>query len=72
MNLRKALLKQIPEKPMRLDIYMEVVSHYLRRNEVGLTLAEYETFLYKMGLVKNDRVCKAHNPELLEKVLCIL
>lgn len=72
LNLRKALLRQIPEKPLRMDIYMEVVSFYLKRNEVDITLAEYETLLYRLGLVKKDKVCKAHNPELLEKVLCIL
>lgn len=72
LSLRKALIRQLPSKPMRLDIYMGIVDFYLRENDVQLTLAAYELFLYKIGVIQDNKVCSAYNAQLVEQILEII
>lgn len=72
ISYRKALLSKLPHDPMRLDIYMSVVDMYLKNNHVGFTSSEFETVLYKLGVVKDGKVSRSYNPDLVEKVLSIL
>lgn len=69
VNLKKTLLRQLPEKPMRLDIYMDTVRFYLGKYNIQVTAAEYEFLLRKLGLVVDNKVSARYNRKALEIAL---
>lgn len=72
LNLKKTLLKQIPEKPMRLDIYMDVIRVALGKHNVQVTPQEYELLIRRLGLVVDNLVSSTYNPENLRIALEIV
>lgn len=69
LNLKKVLLQKLPEKPMRLDIYMDTVRFLLGKHNVQVTPLEYEMLLRKLGLVVDNMVSASYNRQALEIAL---
>lgn len=69
INLKKTLLRQLPEKPMRLDIYMDTVKFFLGKYNIQVTAGEYELLLIRLGLVVDNMVCAEYNRSALEIAL---
>lgn len=69
LNLKKVLLSKIPENPMHLDAYMDLIRIMIGKHNIQLTAQEYELLIRRLGLVVDNRVSSTYAPEALRIAL---
>lgn len=75
MNLKKALLKGLPDKPISMTKYMRYLNDFIEKKKfIGFSLAEYEIVLRKLDLISpSDELDVARiDPKILALVISIL
>jgi len=75
LNIKKMLLKGLPEKPMKMAKYMAYIKDFiLQRKIVGFNLAEYEVLLHRLDLVSpKDEIDRARiDSKILSLIIDVL
>lgn len=59
INIKKTLVSLIPDKPMDIGNYINIVKEILNKHSLEFNLIEYEIWLSLIGFLVDNKVCKS-------------